>query len=316
MLTDLGMAALGAFVLLLGTDSTAKGLAGAFARDGRASAWPTLVGVIVAAVLPGSCVLVAALALGDPDLALGGLVGGAFAQGSLVLGVAAIAAPLVTRLRAVVLLGPVVLVATVLLAALAFDTALSRIDGAILVVAAFIGTVVLARALRGERAATLALAAGEVHPVGGARMIVRVVIGLALAGLGAWLVVRGSRDAAAALAWNPFIAGLLVSGTAVALAALPGVVGAARTQAGDAAVGQAMLAAFVQLTLLAGIVALVAMPVVPSSLARLELPALFALALATYPMMRSDGELSPREGGILVGAFVLAVAGEIVLAAG
>ncbi len=316
MLTDLGMAALGALVLLLGTDSAAKGIAGSVSRPGTVSVVPSLLGATVAAVLPGLAVLVAALALRQPDLALGGVVGGAFAQVSLVLGVAAIAAPLVTRLRAVVLLGAFVPAAAVVLGVLVFDMALSRLDGAILIAAALVALVVLARSLRSERPATLALAATEVHPVGGARMAVRVVVGLVFAGLGAWLVVRGSRDAAAALAWNPFIVGLLVTGAAVALAGLPGAIGAARGGTGDLAVGQAMLAAFLQITLFAGVLALVVAPPAASSLARLELPALLALALATYPMMRSDGELSPREGGILLVAFVVAVAGELVLAAG
>ncbi len=316
MLTDLGMAALGALVLLLGTDSVAKGAAAGIARAGEATIAPALLGTGVAAVLPGFAMLVAALVLRQPDLALGGVVGGAFAQVSLVLGLAAIAAPLVTRLRAVVLLGALVPAAAVLLGVLVLDMALSRLDGVILIAAALVALVVLARALRSERPATLALAAAEVHPVGGARMAVRIVTGLAFAGLGAWLVVRGSRDAAVALAWNPFIVGLLVTGVAVALAGLPGVVGAARGSRGDLAVGQAMLAAFVQITLSAGVLALAAVPGAASSLARLELPALFALALATYPMMRSEGELSPREGGILLVAFVVAVAGELVLAAG
>ena len=47
------------------------------------------------------------------------------------------------------------------------------------------------------------------------------------------------------------------------------------------------------------------------SLMRFELPALFALAAATYPMMRSDGALSGREGGILLAAWLLFVAAEL-----
>jgi cation:H+ antiporter len=52
---------------------------------------------------------------------------------------------------------------------------------------------------------------------------------------------------------------------------------------------------------------------VAASLMHFELPALFALALAVYPMMRSDGELSRREGMVLLVSYVLVVVVELVM---
>jgi len=49
----------------------------------------------------------------------------------------------------------------------------------------------------------------------------------------------------------------------------------------------------------------------PRSLQHIEIPGLIVLAVAIYPMMKSDGELSRREGAILIAAYVLYLIGEI-----
>jgi cation:H+ antiporter len=54
----------------------------------------------------------------------------------------------------------------------------------------------------------------------------------------------------------------------------------------------------------------------PRSLQHIEIPALIALAVAIYPMMRSDGELSRREGVILLVAQAIFVFAEVWLAKG
>jgi cation:H+ antiporter len=50
-------------------------------------------------------------------------------------------------------------------------------------------------------------------------------------------------------------------------------------------------------------------------LQRVEIPLIFAFALATYPMMRSDGELSRREGALLLACYAALVAFEVWLMA-
>ena len=63
--------------------------------------------------------------------------------------------------------------------------------------------------------------------------------------------------------------------------------------------------------LVAGVLALGRTLELPPSFLRFELLALFALAVAVYPMMRSDGALSGREGGILLADWLLFVAAEL-----
>jgi cation:H+ antiporter len=57
--------------------------------------------------------------------------------------------------------------------------------------------------------------------------------------------------------------------------------------------------------LLVGVLALAHPLALPASLPRFELPVLFTLALAIYPMMRSDGKLSSREGLLLMLAWLI-----------
>jgi cation:H+ antiporter len=137
------------------------------------------------------------------------------------------------------------------------------------------------------------------------------LLGALLLGLGSWRLVMGGSALASHLAWNPLIVGMLVLGLALALAGLPNALASARRGHGEFALGQALYASMASLLFLLGAVLLWQPMASVPSLMRFELPALFALAAATYPMMRSDGALSGREGGILLAAWLLFVAAEL-----
>jgi len=316
MLAHFGSIALGVLVLMLGTDSAAKGMAGALAPRGGNVYASALAGCVVSAILPATAVLLAALVTGQNDLALGGLVGGAIAQFGLVLGLAALVAPLVLRLRAFTWINPALLVVIALLVALGLDQRYAMVDGAILIGAFLIAGVVFVRGARHERVAAQALFETPVRVFGAGQTALRIVLGLVLSGAGAWLLVRGGTGLSAALGWSPLIVGLIVLGGAVSLSAAPAAMLAAHLRHGDLAVGQALVGALVNLTLLFGALVLVTPIAIPPSLIRVELPVLFALALAVYPMILSDGELSRREGGILLLAGALFIAGEVWFAMG
>jgi cation:H+ antiporter len=101
-----------------------------------------------------------------------------------------------------------------------------------------------------------------------------------------------------------------VLGAVTALASVPWTLTAARRGQGDFAIGHAFGAVIGSVLLLAGGLALWQTVGAARSLQRIEIPALIVLAVAIYPMMRSDGELSRREGAILVGAYALFLIGE------
>jgi cation:H+ antiporter len=179
-------------------------------------------------------------------------------------------------------------------------------------VLAFTITMVLILRSRAHGSSVEGASFGPAPIVSGAPILaMRVLIGLALTGVGAWLLVAGCMRLAAALSLNPLILGLFVPGLACALAGLPTALMAARRGRGDFALAQGLLGALANCLLLLGGLALWQPLAAPESLSRIELPVLLALAVALYPMTRSDGALSRREGGVLLAIYAVLVLGEL-----
>jgi cation:H+ antiporter len=315
MIGHIGWYVLATVLLVLGADSLTRGVAGLALRSGMGGYAVGLAATAFGAIVPVLAVTLAAVCADQPSLALGGLVGGSIAQLSLVLGLAALAAPLRARLRLFRLVNPALILATILVLALALDARFGSIDGVVFVVAWLIVAFLVVRESRAENGAVrdeLAAATGTAMVVW--RDAARVVVGgIVLPFAAVWLV-----EAVTALGggWSisPLVAGLILLGLATALASVPPSVTAARNAQGDYAIGHAFGAVFGSILLIAGGLALWQTLGVARSLQQIELPALAALAVALYPMMRSDGELSRREGVILVVAYALFLALEIVLA--
>ena len=304
MIGEFGMFALGALLLLLGTDSLAKGMAAACARGAVAGHVFSLATTVLNALLPAAIVAATAAFLDHRELALGSLLGGAIAQLGLVLALAALTAPLVVRLKVFVWLNPALLLAVLLLGVLSIDRALGALDGSLLLVAFLVVVIVFLRATRSERIAARAMFESSAR-ASTAMIVLRIVLGAALACYASWCLVQAGSVIGAGIGWSPLVFGLVVLGAVTALAGAPAAIAAARRGHGDFAVGQALLGPLCSLLLLLGVLAIWRPLALAPSLLRFELPALFAFALAVYPMMRSDGELSRREGGALLLAWVL-----------
>lgn len=304
---EVGMFVLGAVLLLLGTDSLAKGVAAALARrqsGGYAfGAWAAALNALV----PVALVAGVAAWLGARDLAVGAVVGGAIAQLGLALGLSALVAALHVRIRAFAWIAPMLVAAIILFGVLAFDGTLSPLDGGLLVLAFVLAAIVVARAAGREREAARVLFDDSTRTLGAGLVVLRIVLGAALAGYGAWLLVGAGIGLAGAAHWNTLIVGLIALGAVCALASAPAALAAARRGHGDFAVAQALLGAMASILLVAGVLALGRTLELPPSFLRFELLALFALAVAVYPMMRSDGELSRREGLTLLVTYCLFV---------
>ena len=113
------------------------------------------------------------------------------------------------------------------------------------------------------------------------------------------------------------VIGLTVLGATTALASVPPTLIAAKRGQGDFAIGHAFGAVIGSLLLLGRRARAVRRrSAAPRSLQHIEIPWLIALGVAIYPMMRSDGELSRREGAILLIAYALFLIGEAWMAHG
>ncbi len=317
MLAQVGSFVLGAALLVLAADSLVRGVAGLSLRSGLSSYAVGLTSTALGALVPALAVTLAAAYARQPELALGNLVGGSLAQIGFVLGLCALAAPLRARLRLFAQANPALIASIVLFWLLSLDGRFSAVDGAILIVAYLIVVALVVRAARGESDSVrneLAAATGTTMLVW--RDAARVVVGVVVMPFAAVWLVDGSVAFATALGLSPIVIGLTALGFATALASVPPTLVAARRGQGDYAIGHAFGAVIGSVLLLAGILAAWQPVGAARSLQHIEIPALIALAVAIYPMMRSDGELSRREGAILVAAYAVFIVGEAWLAHG
>lgn len=318
MAMALGSFLLGLLLLAVGGHSVVTGAAG-LARRMRWSPFTTgLVLVALATSIPELAVNYRAVFAGQSDLALGNAVGSTIANIGMTLAIAAMVAPLVLRWRVLAPLLVTLLAATALVMLLALDGRLSTLEGGVLA-AAFL--IVLAWALRRARsedpevrAEIEGFARGDAAP---GRSLLRGLLGLALVGGGAWLLVRGAPAVGEAMGLSPLLTGLLPVAIGTALPELAGAVAAARRGQGDLVAGHVLGSSLVNLLLVLGGMALLAGPLpIPASFVRYELPAALVLALMLLPILRGDMRISRGEGLALFAAFLAWVAFELVMLAG
>jgi cation:H+ antiporter len=221
------------------------------------------------------------------------------------------------RLKLFAWANPALIVSVVLFWVLSLDARFGFADGVILIVAYVVVVALVVRAARGENADVrneLASATGTTMLVW--RDAARVVVGVVILPFAAVWLVDGAMAFSTNGALSPLVIGLTLLGAVTALASVPPTLIAAKRGQGDFAIGHAFGAVIGSVLLLAGGLALWQTVGAARSLQHIEIPALIVLAVAIYPMMKSDGELSRREGVILVAAYVLFLIGEIWLTHG
>lgn len=296
---------LGIILLGLGGDTVVKAASGLAQRLGASPFTAGLVLLGVATSVPELAVNARALAVGQPELALGNAVGSTLANLGLTLALAALAVPLLMRARVIVASWFGVLAAALLLIVFGLDGQLLRWEGGVLLAAFVLFFVLLLRRGRHEAPQVQALIAdAAVSRPGLALNLVRMAIAALTLYWGARLVVGAAADFGAALGWTPLLVGLLPVAIGTALPEVAAAVMAARRGQGDMVVGHVLGSSVVNLLLVIGVMALVQPLALPASFVRLELPAVLAFALVLYPMLRGDLRISRAEGGVLLGAFV------------
>lgn len=299
----------GLLLLALGVPLLAVGAARLDRATGRSA---FAVGLVLAALAPCAAQLAFGVASvirtapnAMPRLALGTLVGGNVASLGLVLGVAALVRPISAHAKVLGRSILALIAVTLVFWFLAADNALTRVDGAILLVAFALALIPLVAAARAEHDDVKAALTAWVPE----RLNVRVALPLALAGLaalvgGAVLASQTAIPAARALKFSAPVLGEAVAAGALALPALVAAVLAARRGNGDLALLLAVGPALANLTVVAGAVALVHPLIVEELVAMNEIPAL-ALVTALLVPVYINGLLVRRwEGAIRAACFV------------
>ena len=311
-----GFFALGLVLLALGGDSIVKGASGLAQKFGAS---PFVAGLLLVAFgtsLPELFVNARAYVVGAQDLALGNAVGSNIVNVGLTLGMAALFAPLLVRMRLLSPLLVLLTVASVALIVFGLDGVISRVEGAVLLLG-FVATLafVLARGGREQVEVRESIAAYAATRSALWMNLLRFAIAVALLYFGAKFVVQGAPVIGAAWGWSPLLVGLLPVAIGTALPEVAAAIAAARRGQGDMVVGHVIGSSlFNLLVVVGGMAALRPLPL-PESFVKLELPAAIAFVLVLYPMLRGDLRISKTEGTILFVAFLGWVALELFLIA-
>lgn len=312
-----GFFVLGLVLLALGGDSIVKGASGLAQKLGASPFAAGLLLVAFGTSLPELFVNAYAVAHGQGELALGNAVGSNIANLGLTLGVAAMAAPLLVRMRLLSPLLVMLVLATLIVMGMGLDGAIGRVEGVVLLFA-FVALVssMLARGRRESAEVREGVEAFAATRTVLWLNLLRFAIASALLYYGAKFVVQAAPQIGAAWGWSPLLVGLLPVAIGTALPEAAAAVAAARRGQGDMVLGHVIGSSlFNLLVVIGGLAALKPLPL-PASFVKLELPAAIAFALALYPMLRGDLRIARNEGAILFVAFLAFVALECFLISG
>ena len=306
----------GLLLLALGGDSMVKGASGLAQKFGAS---PFIAGLLLVAFgtsIPELFVNARAYLVGAQDLALGNAVGSNIVNFGLTLALAALAAPLLIRMRLLSPMLVVLVVATLAVIVFGLDGVISQVEGIVLLLV-FVAMLVFMLLRSGRESAEVraSVAAYAETRIVLWMNLLRFVVAVALLYFGAKYVVSSAPVLGARWGLSPLLVGLLPVAIGTALPEVAAAIAAARRGQGDMVAGHVIGSSlFNLLVVVGGMAALRPLPL-PASFVKLELPAAIVFALMLYPMLRGDLRISKGEGGVLLAAFLGWVALELWLLA-
>lgn len=307
-----GQLAGGLVLLVVGAEWLVRG---ASRLASRAGVSPLAIGLTVVAYgtsTPELAVSVNAALSGQADIGVGNVVGSNTCNVLLILGLSALAAPLVVSSQLVRLDVPLMIAASLGVLGLALDGAVGRLDGVLLLLGAIAYTVLQLMLARREASPN-----HDEAPKGSLTMsVVLVGVGLALLVLGSNWMVDGAVRFAQAWGVSELVIGLTVVAVGTSLPELMTSVVASLRGQRDIAVGNIVGSNLFNLTAVLGAAAAAAPEGVPISAEtlRFDLPVMVAVAMICLPIFFTGSVVSRGEGLLLL-AYYGAYVAYLVLAA-
>lgn len=303
-------------LLLLGGLVAVTAGADALVRGARALAMafglsPLVIGLTVVALgtsSPELAVSVRSALEGElgAGLALGNVIGSNLFNLLVVLGLAAVVAPVVASRQLVRADVPVLIGASLLVWVLASDGTLGRVDGVVLLIC--LGAYTALVFVMGRRNATVHSASTDAAPRGWRYRlgdIGFVLGGLGLLVIGANWLVAGAVDIARALGVSDLVIGLTVVAVGTSLPELATSIVAGLQGEGDLAVGNAIGSCLYNLLGVLGLAVFVAptgLSVAPGAL-NFDLPIMIAVAIACLPIFFTGYRIARWEGWVFLGYY-------------
>lgn len=307
---------IGLVVILLGAESLLRGASKIAARLGIK---PIIIGLTVVSVgtsMPELAVGITAVSEGKGSLAVGNIAGTNMLNILFILGLSAAIRPLPLQLSSIRLDMPVMIASALALIVMSLNGVISRVEGLILLFASVIYTVVLVRLGNKESAQIKKEYAEEFSPkvllkkkslfawVGNA---VLLSAGIGLCILGADLLVEGAVEIAQSMGISDAIIGLTIVAIGTSAPELATTIVATIKDDRDVAVGNLIGSSISNILFILGLTCVVSPHGVDvgRDILWIDLPLAAAVAIACYPVFRSDRMVSRKEGMVFVFLYLI-----------
>jgi len=309
---DVALLALGVGVLYFGAEWLVRGAAGLAATLGVP---PIVVGLTVVSFgtsAPELVVCTVAAFGGNPDLAIGNVMGSNLANIGLILGLTAIVRPLEVHSRVVWREMPLMLLVTAALFPLFWDGQLSRGDGVLLLMALTAYLVFVFQSVEDEAPEILDEYQDFVEASTNDTSLVHLPdVGWILGGsaclvLGGYCIVEGAVQVATSLGISQVVIGLTVVAIGTSLPELATALVAAARQEADIAVGNVIGSNIFNVAAILGTTSVLVPIDIPPTVVTRELPVVLLMSLLLFPVLRSGWRIRRWEGAILLAAYVAA----------
>lgn len=278
---------------------------------------PIIIGLTIVAVgtsAPELAVGIEAALQGKGSLAVGNIAGTNTFNILFILGLSAAIMPLALDSRAIRLDMPVMTASAAALLVMAWDGVLTRMEGAILVVAAIVYTIVIIRGARAESRAIQSEFAGEyAAPANGHPRLTLVynfaalIAGIAIVVVGADWLVDGAVQLAKMMGVSDAFIGLTVVAIGTSSPELVTTIVSTMKGQRDIAVGNLLGSSTYNILFILGVSVLVPANgiVVEPELIRVDIPVMGIVALACIPAFISGRRISRVEGAVFVTAYLV-----------
>jgi len=291
-------------VLFVGAEFLVRGGAGLALRLGLS---PLVVGLTVVAYgtsMPELLVSLKAAFSGQPDIALGNVVGSNIFNIAVILGLSAIVFPVATNLQVIKWDAPLLLAVTVLSTLTFIDGQVSRVEGIVFVCGAIACTVWTVWAAKKEP--KVASEAEEVAaPSGGSLTgdVFKIIIGLGVLILGSRLLVDNAVTVASSLGVSEAVIGLTIIAAGTSMPELATSVVAAWRRQSDIALGNVLGSNLFNILFVLGGSSIIH-PVSTKGMTMLDLGMMIGVTALLLPILITGKRINRIEGLLLFISYI------------